>query len=161
MLSHDTIRLVHMFDTSDDDRGEPEHTTAPSADCPSTRGCPELDELAELFARRRQLDADTATLIATIDRLGLAETHTGHHTAGWIAHTDQHSLNQARHHVRVARQLATPRFEPLRDAFNAATIGFHHIAAFSRAANPRNVDAEPVKCGVPGLVMGLCGWWVC
>jgi len=128
-----------MFDISAAQQ-QPEHTSTPTTHSPTTHGCPELDELAAMFARRRQLDAETAALIAVIDHDGLTETHTGHHTAGWIAQTDQQPINQARHQVRVARHLVSPRLQPLRDAFNAGTIGLQHIAAFNRAANPRNLD---------------------
>lgn len=100
----------------------------------------ELAELIEIADERRRLDAREARLLADAS-VGMAcLVEFGHRVPQWLAAATRVSGAAARRRVRAADRLVA-EFPDLLDALDAELVGWNHVEAFCRAANPRIAGA--------------------
>ena len=97
---------------------------------------PELAELIEWESDQRRRDLRRAELLAAVHAGGVTDIEHGHSTTMWLADTANMSNTAARNLVRLSVRL-THQYQALASALTDDLIGWHHIVAFDRAANPR------------------------
>lgn len=95
--------------------------------------------LSDLEVRRRRLDADTAAVLAEMERTAECDIEWGMRTGAWWA--GEHDLDAGRcaRRVRISSKLVT-RIPEVISALGEARIGWEHAEVLAEAANDRIID---------------------